>query len=81
MLLNNKNMEKCSRKEIYFYSKNTKKMTNEKKLKILLQVAVENGWKDKHDLLNQFESIVDNISLYVDDAVSYTHLTLPTNGW
>jgi hypothetical protein len=42
-------------------------MTNEEKLLKLLQVAVENGWEDKKDLLNNFESIVDNIYLYVDD--------------
>jgi hypothetical protein len=42
-------------------------MTNEEKLKRLLEVAVENGWEDKKDLLNNFESIVDNIYLYIDD--------------
>jgi hypothetical protein len=43
-------------------------MTNKQKLLKLLEIAVDNGWKDKKDLLNQFESIVDNISLYVDDV-------------
>lgn len=42
--------------------------TNEEKLKKLLEVAIESGWKDEKELTNSFESIVDNIYLYVDDV-------------
>ena len=42
-------------------------MTNEEKLLKLLQIAVENGWKDEKDFISNLDS-VDNNFIYVDDV-------------
>ena len=51
---------------------------NQKKIQSALYNKIEKIYKQEFERMSEFQTIFQNLLLNVLDAVSYTHLTLPT---